>query len=314
MTRRFKVLVSDQVFPDIDVETGVLGEIGADIEVADGTVEDLVRRGTDADAVLNTYLPIDESMIGKLGLCRVIARYGIGVDNIDLVAARAAGIVVTNVPDYCVDEVSTHTVALLLALLRRVPDADRAVRAGQWSLAGLRPIQRMDTVTVGLIGFGRIGRRVSSVLSALGCRIVVHDPYLEPGPGSPALVALPELLRSSDAISLHVPLTPKTAGIINADSIALMPQHAVLVNTSRGGLVELDDLAAALNGERIRAAALDVLPAEPADAARVAGVKNLLLTPHMAYYSEQAIRESQLKAATQVAKVLTGGAPEFALG
>ncbi len=307
----FKVVVTDQVFPDVEVETEHLTRIGARIEVADGTVDDVVRRAADADALLNTYLPIDKTTVAALPSCRVIARYGIGVDNVDLSAARAAGIVVTNVPDYCVEEVTAHTVALLLALLRRVPDADRAVRAGQWGLDGLRPIQRLSHVTVGLVGFGRIGRRVFDVLRALGCRTVVHDPHLKPDDAPAPLVGLEDLLRSSDAVSLHVPLTAETKGLVNAATLGLMRPHAVLVNTSRGGLVDVDDLVRALERGTIRAAALDVLPHEPADAARIAGPPNLLLTPHMAYYSEQAIRESQRKAAVQVVKVLTGAAPDY---
>ena len=310
---RFKVVVTDQVFPDVEVERALLAEIDATLEVADGTLPDALARGRDADALLNTYLPLGADAFAKLDRCRIVARYGIGVDNIDTRAASDAGIVVTNVPDYCVEEVATHALALLLALLRRVPQADAHVRTGGWGLDGLRPLTRLSELTVGLIGFGRIARRLGESLRTLGCRLIVHDPFLTPSEDMPPLVSLDELLRSADAVSLHAPLTEGTRGMIDARALELMPEHAVLVNTSRGPLVVFEDLAAALHEGRLRAAGLDVLPTEPPEPGTLDGVPNLLVTPHMAYYSEQAVRESQRKAATQIIKVLTGGEPDYAV-
>jgi D-3-phosphoglycerate dehydrogenase len=310
---RFKVVVTDQVFPDVEVERALLAEIDATLEVADGTLPDALARGRDADALLNTYLPLGADAFAKLDRCRIVARYGIGVDNIDTRAASDAGIVVTNVPDYCVEEVATHALALLLALLRRVPQADAHVRTGGWGLDGLRPLTRLSELTVGLIGFGRIARRLGESLRTLGCRLIVHDPFLTPSEDMPPLVSLDELLRSADAVSLHAPLTEGTRGMIDARALELMPEHAVLVNTSRGPLVVFEDLAAALHEGRLRAAGLDVLPTEPPEPGTLDGVPNLLVTPHMAYYSEQAVRESQRKAATQIIKVLSGGEPDYAV-
>jgi D-3-phosphoglycerate dehydrogenase len=310
---RFKVVVTDQEFPDVEVERALLADIDATLEVADGTLGDALARGRDADALLNTYLPLGADVFAKLDRCRIVARYGIGVDNIDIQAARDAGVVVTNVPDYCVEEVATHALTLLLALLRRVPQADARVRAGGWGLDGLRPLTRLSELTVGLVGFGRIARRLAESLRTLGCRLIVHDPFLTPSDDLPPLMSLEELLRIADAVSLHAPLTPATRGMIDADALALMPQHSVLVNTSRGPLVAFDDLAAALRDGQVRAAALDVLPTEPPAAGTLDDVPNLLVTPHMAYYSEQAVRESQHKAATQVIKVLTGVEPDYAV-
>jgi D-3-phosphoglycerate dehydrogenase len=310
---RFKVVVTDQVFPDVDVERALLADIDATLEVADGSLEDALARGRDADALLNTYLPLDADGFARLERCRIVARYGIGVDNVDLSAASKAGIVVTNVPDYCVEEVSTHALAMLLALLRRLPQGDAKVRGGGWGLDGLRPMTRLDEVTVGLVGFGRIARRLAETLHVLGCRLIVHDPFLTPSDDLPPLVSLEELLRSADAVSLHAPLTPDTRGMIDADALALMPEHAVLVNTSRGPLVVLDDVVAALREGRLRAAGLDVLPVEPPPAGAIDDVPNLLVTPHTAFYSEQALRESQTKAATQVIKVLTDREPDYAV-
>jgi D-3-phosphoglycerate dehydrogenase len=308
---RFKVVVTDQVFPDVEIERRLLGEIDATLEIADGTLADVLARGADADALFTTYFPIDASTVAGLKRCRIIARYGIGVDNIDLAAAAQAGIVVTNVPDYCVEEVADHSLALLLALLRKIPDGDALLRQGGWGVKALRPISRLSELTAGLVGYGKIARRLGSSLTHLGIRLLVHDPYLSPGPGMPTLVSLEELLQASDAVSLHAPLTAETRGLIGAAQLALMPRHAVLVNTSRGPLIVVDDLLAALRAGTIRGAALDVFDVEPMDPKRLEGVPGLIVTPHVAYYSEAAFRESQTKAATQIVKVLTGGQPDY---
>ena len=300
----FKVVVTDQVFPDVERERALLAEVGATLEVADGDREAVLDAAADADALLTTYFAMDAAAIGHLRQCRIIARYGIGVDNIDLAAARAAGLSVTHVPDYCVDEVAAHTVAMLLSLLRKLPTADRAMRGGAWGVATVRPMRRPDQLTIGLVGYGRIGRRVTEMLAPFGMSFLVYDPYLHDLPGV-ELVELDELLQRADAVSLHSPLTAETRGLIGADQLASMKDTAVLVNTSRGPLIQLDALLDALRDGRIAAAGLDVFEQEPPDAAALAGVENLLMTPHVAFYSEDAIAESQTKAATQVAKALT---------
>ena len=311
MSQRFKVVITDQVFPSIDTESRLLAGIGARLEVADGTPEDAARRGRDADALLNTYLPITDDLLGQLPACKIVARYGIGVDNVDLAAAARRGMVVTNVPDYSVEEVAVHTLGLLLSLVRRLPEASRLVAGGGWGLDGLRPIRRLSTQRVGLVVFGRIARQLAGYLTALGGEVVVHDPFIQPGPGIPPLVTLGELLAGCDAVSLHAPLTPATQGLIGAAELAAMKQDAVLINTARGGLVDVDALIGALRAGRIRAAALDVLDREPPAGRLPADLPNLLVTPHMAYYSEESIAESQRKAATQIIKVLTGGQPDY---
>lgn len=312
MQPHYKVVVTDQVFPTIDTEAALLGAIGAQIEVADGTIAGVALVGHDADALLNTYLPITDELLAQLPACRIVARYGIGVDNVDLAAAARRSVVVTNVPDYSIEEVAAHALSLLLALWRRLPEAAAMVAAGGWGLAGLRPIRRLSTQRVGLIGFGRIGRLVAGHVASLGCEVVVHDPYLRPGPGIPPLVTLPELLASADAVSLHAPLVPETRGLIGARELAAMKSSAVLVNTSRGALVDTGAVIAALRAGQIRAAALDVLDSEPPFPGFLpANLPGLLVTPHMAYYSEESIAESQRKAATQIVKVLTGGHPDY---
>jgi len=215
------------------------------------------------------------------------------------------------VPDYSVEEVAAHTLALILAVVRRLPEADRKVRGGGWGLDGLRPIRRVSGLAFGLVGFGRIGQKVALGIEALGGRVVLYDPYLTERPGIPPLVSLDELVSTSDVISVHAPLTPETRNLFDAARIASMPPGSILVNTSRGGLVVLDAVLDALRAGHLAGAALDVFEREPVDAGRLADVPNLLVTPHMAYYSEQSIAESQRKAATQVVKVLTGEPPDY---
>jgi len=202
---RFTVVVTDQVFPSVETERQMLAGIGAGLVIADGTSEGVAAVAAGADALLNTYLPVTGELLASAPRCRIVARYGIGTDNVDIAAARERGVVVTNVPDYSVEEVAVHTLSLLLALIRRIPDATRLVAAGGWGLDGLRPIRRLSGLRAGLVGYGRIGRTLASYLTALGCEVVVHDPFLTPGPGLPPLVTLAELLAGCDAVSLHAP-------------------------------------------------------------------------------------------------------------
>lgn len=308
---RFKVVVSDQVFPSVEVERELLAEIDADLVVAAGPVADVLAVAADADAILNTYLPWDADSIAHLDKCRIIARYGIGFDNVDLDAARRAGIVVTNVPDYSVEEVAVHALALILAAVRKVPWADRRMREGVWAIDEFRPIRRLGDLTVGMLGFGRIGRRLAAAIQTFGTEVIVHDPYLTPSPDLPELVDFDVLLARADILSVHAPLTPSTRGIIGAEAVAAMPPGAILVNTSRGPLVDLTAVTSALKSGHLAAAALDVFDQEPLDISRIEGVPNLVVTPHMAYYSEEALAESQRKAAGQVVKVLTGQSPDY---
>jgi len=307
----FKVVVSDQVFPTVDLERGLLGDIDAELIVASGDQEEVLGVAGNADGILNTYLPWDAAAIDRLDRCKIIARYGIGIDNVDLEAASNAGIVVTNVPDYSVQEVATHALALTLAALRKLVDANDGARTGGWGIQNFRPIRRLSTLTVGLVGYGRIARNLAAPLEALGATVVAHDPYLTSDPSLPPLLELDDLLARSDIVSLHVPLTDETRGMINETSIEGMKDGAILINTSRGPLVEFAALSRALGEGKLSAAALDVFEVEPVDTALFEGVPNLIATPHMAYYSEEALQESQHKAATQVIKVLTGEAPDY---
>lgn len=308
----YRVVVTDQVFPTVDLERELLSGIGAELVVASGSREQVLAEAREADALLNTYLPIDADFVSQLQRCKIVARYGIGVDNVDLEAARAAGIAVTNVPDYSVEEVAAHALALLLSLLRRLPEGAATVQGGEWNLDRIRPVRRLSELSVGLVGFGRIARRLARSLLALDMRCVVFDPYLpvDARPRDEQAVTfvdqLDDLLASVDALSLHCPLTPQTQGLIGREQLERLPSHAVVVNTSRGPLIDVNALIGALADGTIRGAGLDVVDTEPPDDYERFAVAGLLVTPHMAYYSEEALRESQRKATMQVISALTG--------
>jgi len=309
---RYRVVLTDQVFPDVELERELLAGIDAELVIPSGGHDDVIAAAADADAILNTYMPLSAADVARLTSARIIARYGIGVDNIDLAAARAAGIVVTNVPDYSVEEVAAHTLALMLAAIRRLPRAMELAAAGSWSIDQLRPITRISEMSVGVVGLGRIGRRVAALLRPFGGRILGYDPYTGSAPPGVELVGnLDDILVSSDIVTLHLPVTAETRGMIGAAQLSRMRSHAILVNTSRGALVRTEDLVRSLRDGAIAGAALDVLEREALDAPALAGLPNVILTPHMAYYSESSLRESQRKAASQIIKVLRGEPPDY---
>jgi D-3-phosphoglycerate dehydrogenase len=308
------VVLTDQVFPDTDVERSLLAAAEATLEVLDDPSPASIReRARNADALLTAYAPIDGATIAALERCRVIARYGIGVDNIDLDAAHERGIVVTNVPDYCVEEVADHTLALLLAAARKVVAANELVRGGGWGIASLAPVRRLRGRALGLVGYGRIGAAVARRAAAFGLKVSAYDRYVPAerlaADGVSPCETLHELLTGSDFVSVHVPLTAETRRLIGSEAVAAMRAEAVLINTSRGPVVSLDAVVEALRAGRLGAACLDVFEHEPPDAAALEGVPGLLVTPHAAFYSEEAIRESQTKVVEAVLAVLDGREP-----
>lgn len=305
-----KVLLTDQAFPDTSLEREILAEAGHDLIVA-SSPEDVRKFAPETDAILNALAPIDADLIATMTKTRIIARYGIGVDNIDVEAATDRGIVVTNVPDYCVEEVASHAVAMALTLLRNLRRADEAARAGQWGIRSIRPLHRISTLTVGLLGFGRIGRLVATSMASFGSGILVYDPYAGHIPEPFQRLDQDELFTRSDILFLHAPLTPETRGVVNERTLAKLPRGAIVVNAARGPLVDLDDLVAALRSGHLSGAALDTFPVEPLDPSLITDVPNLLLSPHTAFYSEEAIKESQLKATRQIVKVLAGEPADY---
>ena len=307
------VAVADSPFPTLDPAREVLSRIGAELRLAsEPTPEAILRAATDADALLVTYAKITAEMIQTLARCRIISRFGIGVDNVDLTAATSAGIVVTKVPDYCIDEVSDHTLALLLALARKIPFANAQVQAGRWEMPAVVPIHRLRGSVLGLAGFGRIPQLVAPKAKAFGLRVVAHDPYVPAEIFTRAgveSVEFSQLLKLSDYVSVHTPLSPETRGLFGADAFRQMKPTAYLINTARGPIVDELALARALDAGHLAGAALDVMAQEPPVSSPLVGRGNVILTPHTSFYSEESLVDLQVKAAEEVVRVLTGQAP-----
>ncbi len=313
---RFKVVVTDSVFPHLETERRLLAEVGAELVALQAhREEELLEAVADADALLVCFAPVTGRVVQAARRCKVIARYGIGVDNVDVRTATARGIVVTNVPDYCVEEVGDHALALLLACARRVVWLDRTVRAGRWDARDAVPVRRLSGQTLGLVGFGKIPRLVARKAQAFGLRVLAFDPYVDPSAMRELGVdptGLRPLLERSDYVSLHAPLTPQTEGLVDEAALRWMKPTAFLINTARGRIVDEAALVRALEHGWIAGAALDVLPSEPPPQDHpLRRLPNVILTPHVAFYSEESLQELQRKAAEEVVRVLTGQPPRY---
>ena len=311
--QQLRVGVSDSVFPNLDPAREVLSKIGAELRVAgEPTAEAILGVAADADALLVTYAKITAEMIRQMKRCRIISRFGIGVDNVDIAAATNAGIVVTKVPDYCMDEVSDHAMALLLSLVRKIPYANSLVHAGRWEMPAVVPIHRLRGSVLGLVGFGRIPQLVAPKAQAFGLKVVAFDPYIPQEVMTRAgveKVEFAELVKMSDYISIHSPLLPETHHLFNADVFRKMKPTAYLVNTARGPIVDETALAHALDARQLAGAALDVLSQEPPSDSPLFGRNNVILTPHTSFYSVESLVELQIKAAEEVVRVMTKQAP-----
>ena len=309
----FHVAVSDSVFPNLDPARQVLAAIGADLQMADSpTPEGIVAAAAAADALLVTYAKITADMIRAMPKCRVISRFGIGVDNVDIDAATGAGIVVTKVPDYCIDEVSDHAMALLLALVRKIPASSARTHGGRWEMKAVVPIHRLRGSVLGLAGFGRIPQLVAPKAKAFGIRVVAYDPFVPDEAFTQAgveRVDLPTLLATSDYVSVHTPLTPETKHLFNRDTFGRMKRGVYLVNTARGPIIDEAALADALDAGQVAGAALDVMTQEPPGSSPLFGRDNVIVTPHTSFYSEESLVELQVKAAQEVVAVLSGKSP-----
>ena len=309
------VLVTDYAWPNLDTERDALGKIGAELVAAStGDEEELHALAPRADAILTNWKRVSAKTIAQATRCLIISRYGVGVDNIDVEAATSHGIVVTNVPDYCMDEVSTEAMALLLCGARRIMVYDRQIRAGGWDMRTGLPFPRLWGLTLGIIGFGRIGRAVAPKAQAFGLRVIACDPYIdrqEMVKRSVTPADLDTLLRESDFITLHVPLTPETNKMIGEKTLGKMKPTAWLINTARGGVVDTEALAVALKQGRIAGAGLDVMPQEPPAANEpLRSLPNVVMTPHSAFYSEGSLQELQAKATKRIVDVFSGKTPE----
>ena len=308
-----KVVITDYVWESLDVEKKTLEGLADLVALKTKKPEEFLPQAADCDALLNTYAgPITAEVMAKMPKCRIIARYGIGVDTIDLEAATRAGIIVTNNPTYCIEEVAEHTMALLLACARKIAFYDRLVRSGRWEVPPGKPIFRLVGRTLGLVGFGNIAREVAVRAAAFGMRVLYADPFVKEGqfssPGKKT--ELDSLLREADFVSLHPPLTPDTRKMMNDRAFSLMKPSAFLVNCSRGPVVDTEALVRALDAKKIAGCALDTTDPEPLpDPHPLRGRENVIVAPHVAWYSEQAMAGLQAGAPGEVRRVLSGEWP-----
>ena len=308
-----KVVLTDYVWESLEVEKSILAGMAELVPLQTKTPEEFLGDAADCDALLNTYAgPINAEAMAKMPKCRIIARYGIGVDTIDLEAATQAGIIVTNNPTYCIEEVAEHTMALLLACARKVAFYDRQVRAGTWAVPPGKPLFRLAGSTLGLVGFGNIARQVAVRAAAFGMKVLYADPFVKDGQfGEPGRkIELEELLASSDFVSAHPPLTRETRQMFNDSAFARMKPTAFLINCSRGPVVDTEALVRALDAKRIAGCALDTTDPEPLPNPHpLRNRENAIINPHVAWYSEKAMVGLQAGAPNEVRRVLSGEWP-----
>lgn len=317
---RMKVVITDFDYGDNDIERSILEPIGAEVIALQAKSEDdLIAYMGDCDAVMNQYERVGAKAIAAMRRCKVIARYGVGVDIVDVEAATARGIQVTNVRDYCTEEVADHAIALWLALTRKLPQYDRATHQGVWHWKSGQPVHRLRGQTMGIVSFGKIGRAIVARARAFGVSIVVHDPYLDGdfirGQGA-APVTRDELLARADVIMMQVPMTAETHHFLGVEELARVKPGVVIVNTGRGPTIDNKALYDAMVAGRVAGAGLDDPEEEPAKRRHwdpkdnpLFTLPNVIVTPHVAYYSEESIRLARETAASEVARVLTGQAP-----
>lgn len=309
------VLVTDYAWPSLDVERRVLGAADAALVVAgEGSEDELASLARDADAILTNWRPVTAAVLEAAERCVAVVRYGVGLDNIDVARATDLGMVVANVPDYCVEDVSDHTLALVLACARRVVRQSAATRTGQWDRTLGGAPARLRGQVLGLVGYGRLARAVAAKALAIGLTVVAHTPRLPSGPLGDGVIGEPDLdrlLGMADYVSLHVPATASTRGLVDERALRLMKPTAYLVNTARGSVVDEEALVDALERGAIAGAALDVLVEEPPPPDHpLLGRADVVVTPHAAFYSDAAIDDLQHGAAGLVVDCLEGRVPD----
>jgi D-3-phosphoglycerate dehydrogenase len=308
---RYQVMITDCDHGSIEEEKEELGRIGTELILAQiRKEEDLIRVCKEADGLINQYAILNRNVLGHLTKCKVVARYGVGVDSIDLKAATDLGIIVANVPDYCIDEVASHAVAMLLTLIRKTLFFDRKVKSSQWDFRQGPPIHRIQGKTLGLIGCGKIGFEVAKRMSAFGVKVITFDPYLEKVSEGIELEDFDTVLKESDFISIHCPLNDSTRHLIGDEALKKMEKKPMIINTSRGPIVNERALIQALEQGLISGAGLDVLEKEPPDDQNsLLKMENVILSPHVGFYSEESISELKRRTAKNVADVLRGKRP-----
>ncbi len=328
--KKYKIVFTDYYFENINKEIKILNEL-ENVEIIDcndfisgeiGNEEKILTylkktKALDADALIVNHAIIGKNIISQLKNCKIIARYGVGIDNIDSKAASEAGIILSNVPDYCVEEVSDNAIAFILGCQRKIVQLNNIVKNNiQWNYEKIKPIRRLSKLTIGLLSFGNIARRVAEKLRGFTLNIITHDPYFSNKEkyNWVKFVTFDELLNNSDVISIHTPLNKETYHLINKDSIKKMKDGVFIINTSRGGLIDEIAFFNGIKSGKIAGAGLDVLeykdeidyPKSP-----LVKLNNVIITPHTSWYSEDAVYELQIKTAENVYKMLSEGKPVY---
>jgi D-3-phosphoglycerate dehydrogenase / 2-oxoglutarate reductase len=306
-----RVVITDCDQGSIEEEKDEFAKIGSELILAQVQEErELIRACREADGLLNQYALLTRRVLENLPNCKVVSRYGVGVDSVDLKAATDLGIIVANVPDYCMDEVADQTVSMLLGLIRKTAFFDQKVKSGQWNFRQGIPIYRTRGKTMGLIGCGKIGLEVAKRISAFGLRVIAFDPYIEKPHEVIELKDIDTVLKESDFISIHCPLNDSTRHLIGDEAFKKMEKRPILINTSRGPIIDEKALIQALKEGLISGAGLDVLEKEPPDSQNpLLKMENVILTPHVSFYSVESISELKRRTAKNVADVLTGRWP-----
>ena len=307
----YRVVITDCDHGSIREEKEEFDRMGAELILAQvREEEELIRVGKEADGLINQYALLTRRVFENLPKCKVVARYGVGVDSIDLRAATDLGIIIANVPDYCIDEVASHAVAMMLTLTRKTAFFDRKVKSSQWDFRQGTPIHRIQGKTLGLIGCGKIGFEVAKRISAFGVKVMAFDPYIQRTGEKIELTDLETVLRKSDFISIHCPLNDSTQHLIGEQEFKKMERKPLFINTSRGPIVNEKALIQALEEGRISGAGLDVLETEPPDSNNpMLKMENVIFSPHVGFYSEESISELKRRTARNVSDVLRGRWP-----
>lgn len=311
MTTSFKVVITDYEYETLRWEEEALAQVGAEfIKCQCKTEQELIEATRDADAILVQYARITSNVMDHMQKCRAIVRYGVGLDCIDVAAATEHGIMVANIPDYGLEDIADHAIALMLTSARKIIQLNQAVHQGIWDYKLAKPLFRLRGKTLGLVGFGHIARMVAEKAQVFGMKVIAFDPYVNPSIADNYNIELVDwdtVLGRADVLSLHVPVTEQTVHLINEEALSKLKSNCILVNTARGALVEEQALIKALRAGKLAGAGLDVSEKEPIDINNeLLTLPNVVITPHSAWYTEEAQQSLQQQAAQEIVRALNG--------